>query len=137
MKQQNQCATITYGQYIQSIAPIKIESNFNYNDIMNGDDQKQLRQFAGKMLWVSRKTRSDMAFEVCMMCNTVKSSIMKKMVEANKAITKRKCGILQLKFGAIDEPKKIEILLYSDVIHASLDHGASQGAPLIAIRKQR
>ena len=95
---------------------------------MNGDDQKQLRQFAGKMLWVSRKT---------IMCNTVKSSIMKKMVEANKAITKRKCGILQLKFGAIDEPKKIEILLYSDVIHASLDHGASQGAPLIAIRKQR
>ena len=46
-------------------------------------DQKQPRQFAGKLLRVSSNTRPVMAFEVCMMHNTFKSPTMKKMVEVN------------------------------------------------------
>lgn len=57
-------------------------------------DQKQPREFAGKLLRVSSNTRPVMAFEVCMMHNTFKSPTMKKMVETNKAITMNKSRTL-------------------------------------------
>ena len=46
----------------------------------------------------------------------------------------KKSRTLQLTFGSIDDTKKIEILSYSDATRASLDHGASQGTHLIAIK---
>ena len=111
----------------------KIKQNCNCNEFKNSDDQKQLRYSAGQMLWVSSKTQPDMTFEVYMICNTVKIPTMK-MVEANKAITKVKSRTLQLTFGAIDDAKKMEVFSYSNATHASLDHGASQGAHIIHIK---
>ena len=134
VKQENKCVTITQDLYIQTITPINIKRNFIRNDVMDVDERRYLKQLAGQMLWVSSQTRPDMAFEVCIMCNTGKSPTMKKILEANKAVSKMKSRNLQLRFGAIEDVKKIEILSYTDATHASLDQGASQGAHLIVLR---
>ena len=87
-----------------------------------------MKQLGGKMLWVTGQTGPDPCFETCMICNTGKSPAMKKVMEANKAVSKLKSRNLSIKFCSLCDKNNIDVISYSDATHASLESGASQGA---------
>ena len=75
-----------------------------------------------------------MSFEACVMSNAGKSSKIKNVLEANKAVAKMKRKDLTLKYCGIEEAKDIELICYADATHASLEDGSSQGAYIVAAK---
>ena len=97
------------------------------NAELNSDEKSELKRLSGQMLWVSSQTRPDVSYETCLMSNMGRCPTVKKLHEANKALTKLKSKDVSIKFPDLGESNKLKVISYSDATYASLSDGSSQG----------
>ena len=97
------------------------------NAELNSDERSDLKRLSGQMLWASTQTRPDVSFETCVMSNMGKHPTVKKLHEANKALTKLKSRVVNMKFPHLGKLNELKVISYSDATYASLADGSSQG----------
>ena len=62
------------------------------------DEKTLLKQLSGQLNWITTQCRPDMAFENCLIGNSIKHASTKDITFANKALRKLKCSDIQLRF---------------------------------------
>ena len=128
--QSSDCITMDQEQYISNkVEPIPVSSSRGRmnNAELNSDERSDLKRLSGQMLWASTQTRPDVSFETCVMSNMGKHPTVKKLHEANKALTKLKSRVVHMKFPHLGKLNELKVISYSDATYASLADGSSQG----------
>ena len=130
---------LSQDKYISQIDPIPVSASRKkeLHQPLNKEEKMKLKALSGQMLWVTNHTRPDMSFESCVMSNPGKEPTVKKLIEANKAVSKIKSKNLGVKFGEIASLQEIDVICHADASHASLPDGSSQGGYLVAIQGKK
>jgi hypothetical protein len=83
------------------------------------------------MIWAASQTRPDVTYETCVMSNQGQHPTVKMIRDANKAVTKLKKRSVSINFKNLGNPKRLNLKVYSDATHASLNDGSSQGGFIV------
>ena len=131
--------SVSQDKYISEIDPIPVSASRKkeLHQPLSNDEKMKLKALSGQMLWVTNHTRPDMSFESCVMSNAGKEPTVKKLIEANKAVSKIKSKNLGVKFGEIASLREIDVICHADATHASLPDGSSQGGHIVAIKGKK
>lgn len=128
--------SIDQHKYIQSIVPVTVENHRWKDDSveLTHAELMSLKRMSGQMNWVANQTRPDLSYDVCAMSNTGKSPKVKMIKDANRALKKMKNNSLSLHFPCLGDPKRLEVLAFSDATYASLPDGSSQGGHIVLLK---
>ena len=120
-------------KYVDESKKIVLEAGkqLKKDEKLNEKEKKELRRVSGQLIWLTSNTRPDSAFDSCWVSNYGKDPTVKNILAANKAIDKVKKNQVRIVFPDLGNPQYWEVFVYSDVTHASLPSGASQGAYII------
>ena len=124
---------INQNDYVSKIEPIKISEKRHPDSELSVEEKGELKRLAGQMVWVSSRTRPDIAYETCIMSNQGSQPTVKMIRNANKAVDKMKKKNISIMYRNVGPPEEIKIKVYSDATHASLSDGSSQGGFVIFI----
>ena len=125
---------VDQNDYVTGIEPIKLSKGRKecVDSQLTSDEKLEIKQLAGQVIWAASQTRPDVAYETCQMANTGKSPTVQMIIEANRAVYKMKKNNVSITFKKLGNPEELEVEVYSDATHASLNDGASsQGAFVI------
>ena len=89
-----------------------------------------LKRVAGQINWLVTQCRPDLAYENCLIGNSMKHATVNDIILANKAIRKVKCNDIAISFRSIDVGNCC-LVAFCDASFASLPNGGSQTAFIV------
>ena len=92
------------------------------------DEKKLLKRFSGQINWLVTQCRPDLAYDNCIIGNSLQSPAVKDIVYANKIVRKLNCADASLFFHAGLDFSKCSIVSFCDASFGNLPNGGSQGA---------
>ncbi len=90
-----------------------------------------LKQLSGQLNWVTTQCRPDLAFENCIVGNSIKNATVRDLFFANKAVRKLNANQLHLHFPKGFDLKSCAIIVFCDASFANLPDRGSQGGHII------
>ena len=121
---------LSMSSYASSINSLDIDPSLNKSIKLSARDIISLKRVAGQVNWLVTQCRPDMAYENCLIGNSMKSPTVKDVSFLNKAIRKLKCCNVKLSFQPVNIYKST-IVAFCDASFGSLPNGGSQGAFII------
>ena len=118
--------------YTNALQLIPIEKNRNKSSLLTREEKTVLRSKVGQLLWLTKQTRPDIAFEISSLASKLQESTVEDLKKANKIIRKVKMENVYLSFNGLGN--KVEVLLYSDASFGNLADGGSQGGFVVFLR---
>ena len=123
---------LSAGDYSLSCKEISLPMNDPQKDVrLSCDEKTLLKQLSGQLNWITTQCRPDMAFENCLIGNSIKHASTKDITFANKALRKLKCSDIQLRFPRGLDLSSCSIVVFCDASFANLPDKGSQGAHII------
>ena len=98
---------------------------------LNEAETRTLRHVSGQLNWVTTQTRPDVAYDNCIVGNSITKATVRDVTIANKAIRKAKARLVSLNYSVDFDLKSIRIIGYTDASFGNLSDGGSQGAFII------
>ena len=98
---------------------------------LNEAETRTLRHVSGQLNWVTTQTRPDVAYDNCIVGNSITKATVRDVTIANKAIRKAKARLVSLNYSIDFDLKSICIIGYTDASFGNLSGGGSQGAFII------
>ena len=114
-------------EYRNSLEEIQIGDKENPNRELNADEYKQFHGMVGKIQWLNKGTRPDLAFNTLTMSMKTKKAVVKDMRKLNKIVWKVKEGDSTIRFKRIRNMEDIKIIAMAD---ASLKTMEEKVAPV-------
>ena len=87
-----------------------------------------LKQLSGQLNWLVTQCRPDVAFENCVIGNSVSRACSRDVVFANKAVRKLKTSTSTLSFHCDIDLSECTVVSFCDASFGTLPNGGSQGA---------
>ena len=131
IKEDDDCIILSQRQYCETIEEIQIEKR-DLNSLLSENEKSIMRAKLGQLLWVSKQSRPDIAFDVTDLAGRLHNSTINEIKRLNKIIKRTKLENVELKFQNLGTD--LEITLYSDASFGNLHDGGSQGGYFIALR---
>ena len=123
---------LSAGDYSLSCKEISLPMNDPQKDVrLSCDEKTLLKQLSGQLNWITTQCRPDMAFENCLIGNSIKHASTKDITFANKALRKLKSSDIQLRFPRGLDLSSCSIVVFCDASFANLPDKGSQGAHII------
>ena len=98
------------------------------SDPLSASQVRCLKQLSGQINWLVTQCRPDVAFENCVVGNSVTKACGRDIHFANKAVRKLKNSKLSLSFHCDIDLSECAIVSFCDASFGSLPNGGSQGA---------
>ena len=133
VKQSEDCITLHQQNYIEEIELLSADKKKEKNELLSGEEFKELRAVVGQLLWVSGKKRPNISFDTCQLSSSLKSATVEDQLRANKTIKKLKSNEVKLRFPNIGQVEKAQLVSFSDASLANLKNGGSKGDGIIFI----
>ena len=123
---------LSAGDYSLSCKEISLPMNDPQKDVrLSCDEKTLLKQLSGQLNWITTQCRPDMAFENCLIGNSIKHASTKDITFANKALRKLKSSDIQFRFPRGLDLSSCSIVVFCDASFANLPDNGSQGAQII------
>lgn len=116
--------SISVDSYCQSLAEVS-------TDLDQAELRKELRHVSGQLNWVASQCRPDLAYDNCVIGNSVNTAEIKDAKVANKAIRKAKGQEVSLHYPSGLNLSTCRIVGFPDASFANLPGRGSQGAFII------
>ena len=113
---------------------IPIDRDREKSSPVSAKEQSILRSKIGQLLWLSKQSRLDIAFDVTTLASRLHVSTVEDLKKANKIIRKVQAEQVCLNFH--DLGKDVELLLFSDASYCNLVNDGSQGGFVIFLKGQ-
>ena len=136
IEQSHSGITLNQSAYIQNIPEITMTNN---NDVArsnrntNDAEKSEMRQLSGKLNWAANQSRPDIAYENCVIANSIKNSSLRDIVKINKAVRKVKSVDVCLNYPSSLDINSCTIVCFKDSSFANLPDGGSQGGYIILL----
>ena len=95
------------------------------------DELKRLKQTVGQINWVTTQSRPDIAFDNCMLGNSISHASVSNIYQANKVLKKIRGQSVTLNFPSSLNLNTCHIVCFSDASFANLPDRGSQGGYII------
>lgn len=107
--------------------------NLGVNKDRSLDEQevKSLKHLSGQLNWIVTQSRPDVAYDNCIVGNSISRATVRDVLQANKAVRKAKSHDVSLKYLSTFDIKSWYIIGYTDASFGNLSDGGSQGAYMI------
>jgi hypothetical protein len=120
-------STKKYGESLSKLPTTLAAEN---KEQFSADQTRTLKQFCGKINWLTTQGRPDIAFDSCFISNSLKTGNCKVFAAANKVIRKVHCQNVTLHFYHDFDISSFSIVSFCDASFANLPNGGSQGGYL-------
>ena len=118
--------------YTAMLKPMLIEKDQDKTSPLSAHERSVLRSKVGQLLWLSKQSRPDIAFDVTMLASRLHVSTVEDIIKLNKVIRKVQAENVSLNFH--DLGKDVELLLFSDASYGNLTNDGSQGGHTIFLK---
>ena len=120
---------LSMSEYAASLIPFDLSCFHNVRSTkLTADEKKLLKRFSGQINWLVTQCRPDIAYDNCIVGNSLQSPTVKDIVYANKIIGKLNSADASLLFYAGLDLSKCSIVSFCDASFGNLPNGGSQGA---------
>ena len=131
--------TVDQINYTQSIGlvPINNQRRKERLSVLTETERESYRKAIGQLNWVATHTRPDIAYDVCELSVSMKSSTVENLLHLNKLIRRAKTDNFRLCFPSLYPMRDCKLECYSDAAFANLPDEGSQGGYVIFLRSYK
>ena len=132
LSQDEERIILSQKNYTAMLKTFAIDRNREKTSPLSAQERSILRSKVGQLLWLSKQTRPDIAYDVTTVASRLSVSTVDDMKRVNKIIRKVQSEEVNLNF--YDLGGHFELLLFSDASFGNLADGGSQGGYVIFLK---
>ena len=132
LSQNDEKIILSQKDYTGMLKIVSVDKNREKTSPLSANEQSILRSKVGQLLWLSKQSRPDIAFDVTMLASRLHVSTVEDIIKLNKVIRKVQAENVSLNF--YDLGKEVELLLFSDASYGNLTNDGSQGGHTIFLK---
>ena len=100
---------------------------------LHDDEKSELRHLSGQLNWITSQSRPDLAYDNCIVANSIRASQVKDVIKANTSVQKAKYHDVSLRYNWTVDLESCKIIGYTDSSFGNLSDGGSQGSFVILL----
>ena len=100
--------------FVQKIEIYNFTKQQSPENILNKDENRQVRKIQGQLSWASSQTRPDLSFDALQLSTVLNRASYRDAKNANKVALKAKHENVELKFSKLGKIKDLHIELFAD-----------------------
>ena len=132
LSQNDEKIILSQKDYTAMLKVVSVDKNREKTSPLSANEQSILRSKVGQLLWLSKQSRPDIAFDVTMLASRLHVGTIEDIMTLNKIIRKVQAENVCLNFH--DLGKDVELLLFSDASHGNLANDGSQGGHVVFLK---
>ena len=132
LSQNDEKIILSQKDYTGMLKIVSVDKNREKTSPLSANEQSILRSKVGQLLWLSKQSRPDIAFDVTMLASRLHVGTVEDIIKLNKVIRKVQAENVSLNFH--DLGKDVELLLFSDASYGNLQNDGSQGGHAVFLR---
>jgi hypothetical protein len=126
-------STDAYCNSLREITNLGIDKNRPLDE----RETRDLRHLSGQLNWIVTQSRPDIAYDNCIIGNSISKAKVKDIAQANKAVRKARAQEVSLHYPSKFDLLSCRIVGYTDSSFGNLPDGGSQGAFTIFLCDQK
>lgn len=118
-------------RYLKSLKEIDTTGLGDKSRTLSSTEITSLKKLAGQINWITSQTRMDMAFDNCMLANSINKATVQTIFQANKYVRKAIGQTISLRYSSQLDISSTRIVAFTDASFANLPDRGSQGAYIL------